>query len=120
MVVRERFFRARSLTKRGSGGHGSTAAASKYYFEGILPLLPNMTFKMVNTASFDQDLRCALRWLGFPAEVVDAFEYEDQHSVYPSKNETVLSSKGRSNLKSFLIDDYFILDELYKYADSEC
>ena len=79
-----------------------------------------MTFKMVNTASFDHDLRCALRWLGFPAEVVDAFEYEDQHSVYPSKNETVLSSKGRSNLKSFLIDDYFILDELYKYADGEC
>jgi hypothetical protein len=121
------FVARRALT----AGVGHVGKGFKYYFEDILPLLPNMTFKLVNTASFDKDLRCALRWLGFPAEAVDAFDYDaaaaaaptaaqDQHSVYPSKNETTVSWKGRSNLESFLIDDYFILDELYKYADTSC
>ena len=101
-------------------GVGHIGKGFRFYFEGVLPLLPNMTFKLVSTASFDTDLRCSLRWLGVPTRAIDALRYEVRHSEYPSKNETTLSPKGRSNLKSFLNDDYLILRELYKYADRGC
>jgi len=101
-------------------GVGHVGKGVKYYFEEILPLLPNMMFTLVNTDSFYKDLRCALLWLGFPAEAVDALKFDDKHSTYPSNNETTLSSKGHRNLESFLIDEYFIYHELYKYADTSC
>lgn len=106
----------RALTE----GVGHLGKGFRYYFEDVLHLLPNMTFKLVNTESFDKDLRCALRWLGFPANAVDALEYEHKHREYPGKNETFLSPKARRNLELFLIDDTFYLSELERYADREC
>ena len=101
-------------------GVGHVGKGFKYYFQGVEHLLPNMTFKLVSTASFHKDLRCALHWLKFPAEIVDALQYEVRHSEYPNKNETFLSPQGRRNLESLLRVDYSVLRELYKYADREC
>ena len=66
-------------------------------------------YMLLDTASFDHDLRYLRSWVGLPAT---ARPNPHTYARFPAHNRTYLSAAGRSQLRKHLSREYQLLERL--------